>query len=109
MGRLDRARRDLDRALKLEPDNAAAALGRGILHYRTNRFSEARADLEHALRAGLDTAALRYNLALVHLALDDRSAARASARLALRLDPAHARARRLLDRLDTPGDGNADP
>jgi serine/threonine protein kinase/Tfp pilus assembly protein PilF len=99
MGRLDRARADLDRALTLEPNQASAALGRGIVNYRDERFRESRADLEHTLRAGLDSATVRFNLALVHLALQDPSAARANAQLALRHDPEHAQARQLLERL----------
>jgi tetratricopeptide (TPR) repeat protein len=99
VGQLDRARRDLDRALTLEPNFAAAALSRGTLHYREGRLAQAVTDLERALAAGLDSAAVRYNLALVYLARHDRAASLASARLALRHDPGHAQARRLLERL----------
>jgi tetratricopeptide (TPR) repeat protein len=98
-GQPERARRDYDRALQLEPTLAVAALNRGRLHFRQQRFPEALADLQRALDGGTDRAAVYYDIALVKLGQGDRAAALASLRAALHHDPAHADARKLRDGL----------
>jgi tetratricopeptide (TPR) repeat protein len=97
------ALRDYDSALELQPNLSAAALNRGILHYRQGRYDAARADLLHALDCGADPAAAHYNLALVHLAQDDHPAALARVKEALRHNPDHAPARELCERLRRDG------
>ncbi|MGE5755700.1 MAG: hypothetical protein ACM35G_08290, partial [Planctomycetaceae bacterium] len=64
------------------------------------RYSEAIDDFRRALEGGASPAAVHHNLALVHLARGDCAAARADLRRALAHEPAHARARDLLDHLD---------
>jgi serine/threonine protein kinase/Tfp pilus assembly protein PilF len=98
-GQNDRALHDYDRALALVPRLAQAELNRGLIHYQSKQFSEALADLEAALRDGAEPATAHYNLALVRLALYDESTARGHLDQALRLDPAHAEARSLRERL----------
>jgi tetratricopeptide (TPR) repeat protein len=99
LGQDESALRDYDRALKLDPTLAGAALNRGILHYDSGRFSEAEADLNRALTLGADPAIVYYNLALNDLARDDPGAARASIEHALRHNPEQPGARQLLERL----------
>jgi tetratricopeptide (TPR) repeat protein len=95
----DRAERDCDRALELDPTLGAAALTRGMLRYERQRYDDAAADLRQALEGGAVPAVVHYDLALVELARGDRGAAREQLRQALRDDPAHKEARALLDRL----------
>jgi tetratricopeptide (TPR) repeat protein len=102
LGRLDRAAEDYGGALRLEPSLAAAALGRADIRRRQQQYDDALADLDLALRAGADGAAVAYQQALVHVARQDKAAAVASLSAALRLDPRHAEARELLDRLQPP-------
>jgi len=90
---------DFDRALQLKPDLGAAALNRGILHYREARYPQASGDFQRALRNGADPAAVHYNLALVHWARQDRPAALLDLRQALQHNPGHKQARELCDRL----------
>jgi Flp pilus assembly protein TadD len=96
---------DYDRALELDPTLAAAALNRGVLHYKAGRHARAEADLRHAAECGADPAAVHYNLALVHWARHDRQAALASVKQALAQDPAHAGARELLATLQGTREG----
>jgi serine/threonine protein kinase/tetratricopeptide (TPR) repeat protein len=96
----DRALRDYDQALRLDPGLGQAALNRAMLHYQAKRFPEAVADLERAGRNGADLAAVEYNRALVLVGQDDKSAARRSLRRVLERQPEHAEARELLRRLD---------
>jgi serine/threonine protein kinase/Tfp pilus assembly protein PilF len=90
---------DYTDALKNDPHLASAALNRGALHYRQQRFAEALADLTRALRDGGDPALVHYDLALVHLARKDRAAALAEVDLALRANPRHVGAGQLRRRL----------
>src|SRR5262249_30854507 len=54
LGSTGLALQDYDRALQLDPALAAAALNRGILHYREKRYTDAAADLRLALNNGAD-------------------------------------------------------
>jgi serine/threonine protein kinase/tetratricopeptide (TPR) repeat protein len=96
----DRALRDYDQALRLDPGLAQAALNRAMLHYQAKRFAEAAADLDRAARNGADPTALEYNRALVLIGQDNKSAARRSLRKILERQPEHAEARELLRRLE---------
>jgi tetratricopeptide (TPR) repeat protein len=95
LGRDDLALADLDRAVWLDPQFAAALLRRGLLHQRGQHYTQARQDLEGALTVGADPATAYYHLALVHLALHQSRAARDSLARALQADPRHADALRL--------------
>jgi tetratricopeptide (TPR) repeat protein len=68
----EKALRDYDRALLLEPTLAVAALHRGRLHLEQQRFPEALDDLEKALRGGVDRAAAARDIARVKLAQGER-------------------------------------
>lgn len=100
LGHTELALRDYNHALRLAPTLALASLNRGILYFREKRYSEAIDDFRRALEGGASPAAVHHNLALVHLARGDCAAARADLRRALAHEPAHARARDLLDHLD---------
>jgi serine/threonine protein kinase len=99
LGRSEDAWSDYDHALRLDPTLVAAAVNRGLLHYRTDRFVEAEADFRRALDAGADPATVHYDLALVHLAQGDRTAALECLRKALAAQPSHPEAKRLQESL----------
>jgi serine/threonine protein kinase/Tfp pilus assembly protein PilF len=96
------ARRDLDRALELDPNLGVAWLARGVLSYREQRFDDALADLDRALEHGADPAAVHFDRALVHQARQDRAAALRDLDACLGLRPDHAAARELRRRLAAP-------
>jgi serine/threonine protein kinase/Flp pilus assembly protein TadD len=95
LGRPERARGDFDRALRLEPNLAAALLARGRLHYQQKRYPDARADLQRALEEGIAPAVVYYDLALLQVAQGDRSAALVSIREVLRHEPGNSAALKL--------------
>ncbi len=103
LGDLEAAGRDLDRALELEPDLAAAAFRRGVIRFKLGRLAEADSDLEHALRAGYSPATVWYHLALVRRAAGDYPRAAACAAEASRLNPSDARIRAVLAELQRAG------
>jgi serine/threonine protein kinase/tetratricopeptide (TPR) repeat protein len=98
-GRRNEALADYDLALECDTTLAAAALNRGVLHYRDGHYPEALADLQRALDGGVDPATVLYNRALVELDQDDRAAALADLERALRHDPGNADVRKLSDRI----------
>jgi serine/threonine protein kinase/Flp pilus assembly protein TadD len=100
LGRTDRALLDYNRALALPRPPAMAAVNRGMLHYEQERYDKAVADLERAVDLGGDALTVYYDLALVHAARGDRAAALAAVGEALQLDPRHADALRLRERLE---------
>ena len=73
LGQQAQALADYDRALQLDPKLAAAALNRGMLHYRGKRYALAAADLRHAAVLGADPALVHYDLALVELGRGKRA------------------------------------
>jgi serine/threonine protein kinase/Tfp pilus assembly protein PilF len=95
----ERALRDFDRALRLDPGLAGAALSRGLLHYREKRYDAALADLRRALDGGAHPAAVHHGLALVYLARGDRPTALSELHEALRHEPNAKDARNLLEQL----------
>lgn len=100
LGRADRAERDYDRAVELDPKDAASWINRGAFRLGAGRYHEAIADLQTALRRGGDPATVHYNLALSYQALGDRASARLHAHAALKHSSAHAAAGALLADLD---------
>jgi serine/threonine protein kinase/tetratricopeptide (TPR) repeat protein len=99
LGHLDRALKDYDRAVELAPMLAVALLNRGMLHYQMKNFGRALADLDLALDQGAEEVTVLYNRALVHAAGGDRSAAMRAVEDALQIDPHHADALLLRERL----------
>ena len=99
LGNLNAAADDLDVALELEPDLAAAAFRRGVVRFRQNRYAEAAADLDRALRAGHPPGEVWYHQALVARAAGDRPNAVVCAKEAVAADPANADAAKLLNEL----------
>lgn len=58
----ERALRDYDQALRLDPTFADAFLNRGVLHYRAKRYDSAIADLQRAGELGSDPAVVFFDL-----------------------------------------------
>jgi serine/threonine protein kinase/tetratricopeptide (TPR) repeat protein len=99
LGRTDSALRDYDRALRLAPGLAGAALARGILRCRAGLHAEAIADFREALRSGADAGITHYNLAIAYLGTGNRTAALESVQRALTSDPGMREARELVSSL----------
>jgi serine/threonine protein kinase/Flp pilus assembly protein TadD len=75
LGRTEQAWHDYDQALRLDPCFAVAALNRGMLHYRAQRYADALADLRRARELGADPAVVAFDLAVVNLARGEQAAA----------------------------------
>lgn len=91
-GEVPQARQALDRALALEPHDAAAYSLRSNVELTQNRKADARADAERAVAADPGSSAAYLSLSLVQQAEFDLDAALASARQAVELDPGNVRA-----------------
>jgi tetratricopeptide (TPR) repeat protein len=96
---LERARRDYEQALRLDPDLVMAALNRGIVYLRMGQYSEAIADLDYALGKGGDQATVHYYLALAYRDLKQTDKALQHLHEALRSNPQHAEARKFAETL----------
>jgi serine/threonine protein kinase/tetratricopeptide (TPR) repeat protein len=93
------ALRDCDRALRLDPRLAGAALHRGVLRLQERHFAEADDDFRLALSLGASGAVVHFQQALLHTAQRDPSAALACLERSLELDPRYGPARALRDRI----------
>jgi tetratricopeptide (TPR) repeat protein len=98
-GRTERAARDYDRALELDPNCAEAALNRGLLRYQEKRYAEVLGDIQRALAAGADPGAGYYALALIYPAREEDVRARASLEAGLRSNPDSKEEAELYDQL----------
>ncbi len=78
---------DFGRALKLDPTLAPAALARGTLLSRIQRYADAKADLESALAHGSRPSDVYYQLARNSWAQHDRAAATEWVHKSLAADP----------------------
>lgn len=90
---------DLDRALTLNSSFTAAALNRGILHYRLKQPAEAIADFETALQHGADPVTVHYHLALVYWEQRRIRDALTHLQETLRQNPQHGEAKSLMERI----------
>jgi tetratricopeptide (TPR) repeat protein/membrane protease YdiL (CAAX protease family) len=70
-GDLDEAIANYDRALELEPNNAALYYNRGLAHHRKNNLAQALADAEEAVRLNPDLVDVFYLRGTVHQARGD--------------------------------------
>jgi eukaryotic-like serine/threonine-protein kinase len=95
LGWLESARRDFDRALTLDPQHSLAAIERGRLSYREQRYDEAIADFEHAAVNGADPCTVAYSLALAYTAKGDRSSALRRLDDLFALEPDHVEGQKL--------------
>jgi serine/threonine protein kinase/Tfp pilus assembly protein PilF len=130
-GAPDRALRDYDRALQLQPDLEPALLNRGILHYRNGQalsscqlvlqldpslaavlpgalgwgrertFAQALADFDRVLQKGADKGTALFHLALVYRAQGNNAKAQESLMGVAAEHPRAAEARLLLMQLQT--------
>ena len=91
-GDVPQAHQALDRALALDPHDAAAYSLRSNIALVQNRQAEARAAAERAIAADPASSAAWLGLSLVHQAEFDLDGALASARKAVELDPNNVRA-----------------
>lgn len=91
-GQVPEARRALDRALALDPNDAAAYSLRSNLELVQNRKAEARADAERAVAVAPNASVGYLSLSLARQAEFDLDGALAAARQAVKHDPANVRA-----------------
>jgi serine/threonine protein kinase/tetratricopeptide (TPR) repeat protein len=101
------ALRDYDRALRLDPHLALAALHRGEVRLQQQQLAEAELDFRVALKFGANPAAVHYGQARLHLARRESDAALASVERALHHDPNHRPSQELRQQLqkeNAPGD-----
>ncbi|MDS4031072.1 MAG: FecR domain-containing protein, partial [Candidatus Contendobacter sp.] len=91
-GQVPEARRALDRALALDPNDAAAYSLRSNIELVQNRKAEARADAERAVAADPKSSVGYLSLSLARQAEFDLNGALAAARQAVKHDPANVRA-----------------
>lgn len=100
---LDEARKLVEKAVALEPDNGAYVDSLGWVYYRLGRFEQARATLERATRLETADGTVHEHLGDVYGAMGERERAGEAYRRAIELetgDPAKADAvRRKLDSL----------
>jgi serine/threonine protein kinase/Flp pilus assembly protein TadD len=95
LGRRAEALADYDQALRLDPGLAAAALNRGLLHYRAQRPELALADLQRARALGAPPGLVDWNLFLIDVARGDQASALDNLRRAMRHQPRLLDARRI--------------
>ncbi|HYD41129.1 MAG TPA: hypothetical protein VEB43_09895 [Anaeromyxobacter sp.] len=84
-GELGEARRDLDRALALDPNYTPGLCYRGVVHYLLREYPAALADLDRAIALAPATSGAYRDRAMVKLALGDRAGACADVAAARRL------------------------
>ena len=87
LGRNEEALADFGRALEHDPTLAPAALSRGVLLGRLQRYVESKADLESALAHGSRPSDVYYQLARLSLAQHDQAAATDWLKKSLAADP----------------------
>jgi Tfp pilus assembly protein PilF len=92
-GRHAEALRDFNRAIELNPADADAFLGRGVLSSRTGRHAAALADLDRALELDPGYAEAFAKRCFVKMMLDQPADAVSDCERAVRLDPGHRDAR----------------
>lgn len=83
---LEAAVESYDRALGINPENAAVYNWRGYALYRMGRYDEAIASLHNAIRLGPEVAEHHYNLAIALCAAGDPQGAVTEMRAAFELD-----------------------
>jgi len=84
--KLDEALAACNKALRIEPEAAAAYNSRGLVHLRMQHFATAIADYNHALRLSSEQPSARFGLGLAKLLRGDRAGAR-DVRQARELEP----------------------
>lgn len=75
MNKFESALRDLDEALRLDPDNAYGLSNRGLVKTKLNRLSEARFDLEKSRQKDPSNPYVYKHLAILNLAEKDTARA----------------------------------
>jgi tetratricopeptide (TPR) repeat protein len=95
-GEHEKAAEELEKAVQLSPDYAAAWINLAAQHLALKRYREALDELERAGRLAPPTALLYANLAYAQFGLGQNEDAVRSARLALKIDPSYAPAHYLL-------------
>jgi tetratricopeptide (TPR) repeat protein len=107
---LDEARKLIERAVALEPDNGAYVDSLGWVYYRLGRFEEARSALERATRLETGDGTVQEHLGDVYGAMGQRERAGQAYRRALELasgDP--AKVQEVQRKLDSLGGGARRP
>jgi tetratricopeptide (TPR) repeat protein len=98
-GHTDRAAGELEKALRISPDYAAAHSNLAVQYLRLGRYEDARAEIERALAISGPNALDYANLAFAYAALQRVDDAMAAARRALAIDRHSASAHYLLGAL----------
>jgi tetratricopeptide (TPR) repeat protein len=87
------ARRALDRALTLAPEDASVHLARGRFFIAIRRYKDAKAEFDRAAALDPNSPEPAFRLGVAYQSAGERDSARASYGRALALNPAHAAAR----------------
>jgi len=98
-GNADEARRLLDRAVAVRPDDPAVHLARGRFYAAIRRYRDARTEFDRAATLDPQSPEPHYQLALAYLSAGERDQAVASLKRATAIDPEHAGARAALSPL----------
>ena len=99
-GRYALAIKNLEEAVRLDPNLAEAHVNLGVAQFQLGRFAAARRSFRQAIDLGYQTAEAYSNLAAAHEALGDPQGAREDLWRALKIDPDCEAARRNLKKLD---------
>jgi tetratricopeptide (TPR) repeat protein len=94
-----KAAKELERAIELDPDFAEAHGDLGVMYASLGRYPEAEAELRRAIELIPDESLPHSNLAWVLFALDQRAEAEVNVRRAIQLSPDNASAHMLIGRL----------
>jgi tetratricopeptide (TPR) repeat protein len=102
LGDHDRGMHDLERALELDPDNGPALANLGLEKMRRDEYAAARELLERAVRVSPEEASTHIYLAACMNNQGDRAGGIRVLEAALARDPANAKAKQLLEELQSP-------
>ncbi|MBN2295696.1 MAG: tetratricopeptide repeat protein, partial [Pirellulales bacterium] len=99
-GRYALAAKNLQEAVRLDPNLADAYANLGVAQFQMGQFSDALRSFDRAIDRGFETADVYSNRAAAREALGDYQGARGDLEHALKLDPDSEAARRNLKKLD---------
>jgi len=95
-GKYDDAVSELEKAIRISPEFAAAHANLAVQHFRLGRFEEAASESAHAIRIGGPDPLYLCNLAMAQARLHRFAEAEKSAREAVRLDSGYIKANLIL-------------
>ncbi len=95
---MDGAVRELERVLKIRPDNTEAHVGLGLAYFRLHRYAEALPHFQEAARRRPEDADIQTNLGLLLAMRGDLAGAIQAFQAALKVNPQDKTARGYLER-----------